>query len=174
MNNLLQMTPSARATFETLKAHQSARLAQRFDAWDANVFWLRLERWFEDVREPLLQLYGDRTDAKAQVDAIFDCVVDAYLERPESLRLLDLERQLTPDWYERPNMVGYVFYPEKFAGRLRDVQERLDYLQEMGVSYLHIMSLLKPRPGKKMMAVMPSWTTALSLPGWAPWTTWTH
>lgn len=126
------------------------------------------------MREPLLQLYGDRTDAKAQVDAIFDCVVDAYLERPESLRLLDLERQLTPDWYERPNMVGYVFYPEKFAGRLRDVQERLDYLQEMGVSYLHIMSLLKPRPGKKMMAVMPSWTTALSLPGWAPWTTWTH
>lgn len=100
------------------------------------------------MREPLLQLYGDRTDAKAQVDAIFDCVVDAYLERPESLRLLDLERQLTPDWYERPNMVGYVFYPEKFAGRLRDVQERLDYLQEMGVSYLHIMSLLKPRPGK--------------------------
>ncbi len=142
------MTPSARAAFETFKAHHAARLAHRFEAWDANVFWLRLERWYEDVREPLLKLYGGRVDVKEQVNAIFDCVVDAYLERPEALRLLDLERQLTPDWYERPNMIGYVFYPEKFAGNLRDVQDRLDYLQEMGVSYLHIMSLLKPRPGK--------------------------
>lgn len=148
MNNLLQMAPSARAAFEALKVRHAARVAQRFEAWDANVFWLRLERWYEDVREPLLTLYGGCADAKVQFDAIFDCVVDAYLERPEALRLLDLERQLTPDWYERPNMIGYVFYPDKFAGRLRDIQDRLDYLQEMDVSYLHIMSLLKPRPGK--------------------------
>lgn len=43
------------------------------------MFWLRLERWFEDACEPLMKLYGDRLDADAQVDAIFDCVVDGYL-----------------------------------------------------------------------------------------------
>ena len=123
-------------------------MAQRFEPRDVDVFWLRMERWFEDARRPLFALYGDRPDYIAQADAIFDCIVDACLDRPEPLRLLDLERQMTPDWFERPSMIGYVFYPRLFAGTLRDVQSRLDYLQEMGVTYLHIMSLLKPRPGK--------------------------
>jgi glycosidase len=30
-------------------------------------------------------------------------------------------------------MIGYVLYPERFAGTLRDVQERLDYLQELHI-----------------------------------------
>jgi hypothetical protein len=67
-------------------------------------------------------------------DAIFDCVVDAYLDRPRALRLLDQERQMTPDWFERPGMIGYVFYPRLFAGTLQDLRARLDYLQEMDIS----------------------------------------
>jgi amylosucrase len=45
-------------------------------------------------------------------------------------------------------MVGYVCYPRLFAGRLDDVRAKIDYLQELGVTYLHLMSLLKPRPGE--------------------------
>lgn len=148
MQNLLQMTPENRAAFERLRERHADRLTERFEPRDADVFWLRAERWFEDARGPLLALYGERRDAMAQADAIFDCVVDGYLARPEPLRLLDIERQMTPDWFERPNMIGYVLYPQRFAGSLRDVQGRLDYLGELHVSYLHIMSLLKPRPGK--------------------------
>ena len=148
MQNLLQMTPENRAAFERLRERHADRLTERFEPRDADVFWLRAERWFEDARGPLLALYGERRDAMAQADAIFDCVVDGYLARPEPLRLLDIERQMTPDWFERPNMIGYVLYPQRFAGSLRDVQGRLDYLGELHVSYLHIMSLLKTRPGK--------------------------
>ncbi len=147
MQNLLQMAPDARAAFAALKERHTPRLGDRFEPRDSDVFWLRFERWFEDAREPLRALYADRSDIIEHADAIFDCVVDAYLERPEPLRLLDLERQMTPDWFERPTMVGYVFYPQRFAGTLQGVRCRLDYLQEMGVTYLHIMSLLKPRPG---------------------------
>jgi amylosucrase len=148
MQNLLQMSADHRSAFERLRARHAQRLASRFEPRDADLFWLRLERWFEDARGPLLQLYGERSDAREQADAIFDCVVDGYLARPAPLRLLDLERQMTPDWFERPNMIGYVLYPQRFAGSLQDVRERLDYLQELHISYLHIMSLLHPRPGK--------------------------
>ncbi|RKT47343.1 alpha-amylase family glycosyl hydrolase [Thiocapsa rosea] len=148
MQNLLRMSPESRAAFVRLRGRHAEKLADRFEPRDADMFWLRIERWFEDARRPILALYGDRDDAVAQADAIFDCVVDGYLARPESLRLLDLERQLTPDWFERPDMIGYVLYPQRFAGALRDVQDRLDYLQELHISYLHIMSLLKPRPGE--------------------------
>jgi len=148
MQNLLQMAPESLAAFESLRERWSGRVAEFLEPRDADLFWLRVERWFEDARQPLIELYGGRPDARAQADAIFDCVVHGYLQRPEPLRLLDLERQMTPDWFERPSMIGYVFYPQRFAGSLRDVADRLDYLQELRITYLHIMSLLKPRPGK--------------------------
>jgi len=142
------MAEESRAAFQALKDREAPKLAHRFGPRDADLFWVRLERYFEDAYFPLIQLYGEHPDRRQHIVAIFDCVVDAYLARPEPLRLLDLERQITPDWFERPNMVGYVCYPQFFAGRLTDVRNKLDYLQELDITYLHLMSLLKPRPGK--------------------------
>ncbi|MEL6678488.1 MAG: alpha-amylase family protein [Pseudomonadota bacterium] len=45
-------------------------------------------------------------------------------------------------------MVGYVFYIDRFAGRLRDVLDHLDYLKDLGVTYVHFMPCLKPRKGE--------------------------
>ena len=44
-------------------------------------------------------------------------------------------------------MIGYVAYADRFAGTLRGVRDRLDYLAELGVTYLHLMPLLQPREG---------------------------
>jgi amylosucrase len=64
-----------------------------------------------------------------------------------TLKVLDLERQFTPRWFQRSHMVGYTAYADHFAGTLRDVRERIDYLQELGITYLHLMPLMDPRPG---------------------------
>jgi amylosucrase len=45
-------------------------------------------------------------------------------------------------------MIGYVCYADRFAGSLRGVREHLDYLAELGVTYLHLMPLLRPRDGE--------------------------
>ena len=47
----------------------------------------------------------------------------------------------------RPSRIGYAGYTERFAGDLRGVEKRIPYLRELGVSYLHLMPLLTPRPG---------------------------
>jgi len=39
-------------------------------------------------------------------------------------------------------------YADRFAGDLRGVADRADYLSELGVTYLHLLPLLKPRPGE--------------------------
>ena len=38
-------------------------------------------------------------------------------------------------------------YTERFAGDLQGVAERVGYLSELGVTYLHLLPLLQPRPG---------------------------
>ena len=146
MHNALQMSDEARSAFASFKQRNSRRLEGRCSPRDAEIFWLRFERYFEDVYQPLTRLYGDRSDVDEKVEALFAVMVEAYASRPESLRLLDLERQFTSDWFERPNMVGYVCYPDLFAGTLKGVRDRIGYLEELSVTYLHLMPLLHPRP----------------------------
>ena len=62
------------------------------------------------------------------------------------LRRLDHEREITPDWLHREQAVGYVCYADRFGGTLQGVRERLPYLRELGVTYLHLMPLLAARP----------------------------
>ena len=140
------MSDEARSAFTSFKQRNSRRLEGRCSPRDADIFWLRFERYFEDVYHPLITLYGKRTDFAAQVELLFDAMVEAYAERGEALRLLDLERQFTPDWFERPSMVGYVCYPDLFVGTLEGVRNKIGYLEELGVTYLHLMPLLHPRP----------------------------
>ena len=66
--------------------------------------------------------------------------------RDGELRGLDHEREITPDWLQREQAVGYVSYVDRFAGTLAGVRERLPYLRELGVTYLHLMPLLAARP----------------------------
>ncbi len=146
MHNVLQMSDSSRSVFLEFKERQSPKLAGRCTPTYADIFWLRFERYFEDVYYPLKELYGDRPDFSEQADALFEYMVEAYAVRPEPLRLLDLERQFTPDWFERSNMVGYVCYPDLFAGTLKGVREKVSYLDELGITFLHLMPLLNPRP----------------------------
>jgi len=44
-------------------------------------------------------------------------------------------------------MAGHVFYFDRFAGTLNGVHERLDYLADLGITYVNLMPCLKPRPG---------------------------
>ncbi len=76
-------------------------------------------------------------------------VIDhAVAARPACLQARDLMREAEPDWFQRPDMVGYVAYADRLAGTLRKVGDHLDYLAELGVTYLHLMPLLRSREGE--------------------------
>ena len=103
----------------------------------------RIERWRPDLLEALAELYPD-PDAVA--DRLLELAARAYRERPEDLHALDLARSLRPDWFQQPSMLGYACYADRFAGDLRGVARHTAYLKELGVTYLHLMPLLTPRP----------------------------
>ncbi|GAA1398712.1 alpha-amylase family protein [Luteococcus peritonei] len=112
----------------------------------ATSFRLRWQRWSPGLDESLRAVYAERTDDL--MDRLLELMLTAARQRPEALRELDEQRLLQPDWLQRPEMVGYVCYTDRFAGTLRGVTEHLDHLDELGVRYLHLMPLLKPRPGE--------------------------
>ena len=112
-----------------------------------DIFDLRLDRSASDLWPMLDALYGAHPDYPRVRDDLEAAMRKAWKARPAELKELDLRRDLEPDWFQRPNMVGYVFYIDRFAGDLKGVHDKLDYLESLGVTYVHLMPCLKPRPG---------------------------
>ena len=113
-------------------------------AADREVFLARLERYWPDLLDGLTDVYGAAGDAVAH--RAVDLAVAGFLARPAELRLLDLRRLVSPDWFQAPGALGYAAYADRFGGTLAGVAQRAPYLAELGVTYLHLLPLLQPRP----------------------------
>lgn len=113
---------------------------------EQEIFRVRLEAGMGDVLRPLTQLYGNRSDFESWLSRFFEIVAKEYAKRPFDLKLLDQKRLQQPDWFQQSNMLGYVAYTDRFAGTLNGVADKIPYLKELGINYLHLMPLLQPRP----------------------------
>ena len=113
---------------------------------EREILTTRIERWYPDVSDGLVTLYGEPIATRTAAVLLADAA-RTYAERDPELRHLDLARTLDPTWIQDPSRIGYAGYTERFAGDLRGVIDRIPYLRELGVSYLHLMPLLTPRPG---------------------------
>ena len=111
------------------------------------IFGMRLERSAPDLWPMLEVLYGQHADYDSFRGDLVACLRKGWAARPADLKRLDLRRDLEPDWFQRPDMAGYVFYIDRFAGTLKGVLDKLDYLEDLGITYVHFMPCLKPRPG---------------------------
>lgn len=114
---------------------------------DDLIFQLRLARSAPDLWPMLDALYGSHPAYDQFRQDLLSALAEAWKDRPADLKQLDLARDLEPDWFQRADMAGYVFYIDRFAGNLKGVLDKLDYLADLGVSYVHFMPCLKPRPG---------------------------
>jgi amylosucrase len=107
-------------------------------------FARRLASFGPDIRSGLEDLYCENVDeVYARIIALADSTHGA---RSKALKTRDLERP--SDWFQSESAVGYVAYTDRFAGDLKGVAHKIPYLKSLGVTYLHLMPLLKPRPGQ--------------------------
>ena len=103
----------------------------------------RFDRWSQDLWDGAQVVY----DAHTLLPQIIDVIVRIHKARSKELRHRDDQRILQPDWFQDSNAVGYVCYTDLFAGDLQGIRKKINYLKGLGVTYLHLMPLLNPRPG---------------------------
>jgi amylosucrase len=132
----------------TLDQAAEDKVRLRLGSREGDAFLARLEHLWLDLTEPLQQVYGEAVDLTGFVTDLVLDALDAAAERPAALRRLDYRREIDPAWFQRSRMIGYVCYADRFAGSLQGVRQHLDYLVELGVTYLHLMPLLRPRDGE--------------------------
>ena len=113
-------------------------------AWGRE-FRARFEQKEEELKQLYLELYhGD----EGAYEYFAEMLHRSWLDRSAPLRRLDRQRLADPSWYKGHDLVGMLMYVQSFAGNLKGVRKKLDYVQDCGVNYLHLMPLLQSPEGR--------------------------
>jgi len=114
----------------------------------SNVFSERLAAHGPVLRQLLAGLYGGQAGFDVWLEQLMVSLGALCAARPAALQALDRQRETQPDWFLSQRMLGYCAYVQHFGGSLNGVAARIPYLQEMGMSYLHLLPFLRARAGE--------------------------
>ncbi|MBV2091927.1 MAG: alpha-amylase [Candidatus Thiodiazotropha sp. (ex Ctena orbiculata)] len=109
---------------------------------DLRHFYTRLGANFYGIHLLFHHLYGKRDDFKQQMIHLVEVMATRYVQRHVTLKQLDSEREKHHNWFLSQEWVGMALYADGFADNLQGVEERLPYLQELGVNMLHVMPVM--------------------------------
>ncbi|MFA7387736.1 MAG: alpha-amylase family glycosyl hydrolase, partial [Thiohalobacteraceae bacterium] len=137
----------ATASLKRLLPRLEARFAAQVDtdAWQG--YLQRLHNHFPKLFAALHQLYGQQYDFFFHLEGILASATEMWLARPTELKALDALREIDPQWYQSQRMLGAMCYADLFAGDLQGLRQRIPYLLELGVNYLHLMPVFKVPEG---------------------------
>ena len=122
---------------ETEKAESTKELEQEFER--------RMARHYDELKWLYCELYENRMD---MFEDLCKNLKNIYMDRKPDLKKQDRVREQNPEWYKKNDILGMMMYVNAFAGNLKGVKEKLDYVQECNVNYLHLMPLLESPEGK--------------------------
>ena len=111
---------------------------------DAGIFQERLKKHHDELRWLYMELYGN--------DSMFAELCyhmrQFWLERDRKLKRRDQDREKDKNWYRQNDMLGMMLYIDNFAGNIKGVEARLDYIEKCNVNYIHLMPFLDTIEGR--------------------------
>ena len=110
----------------------------KLTAKEEKIFKERMEQRDAELRWLYMELYNNSSMYGELVQRIHEF----YVDRRKGLKKLDESREKTPDWYKGGDQLGMMLYIDNFAGNLRGVMDKLDYLEDANVNYIHLMPFL--------------------------------
>jgi amylosucrase len=130
------------------KAHQFLKgviLQLRKEAGVKNIdeFEARLYAIFPGIYSRFLKLYANQTNVEEHLQRLLLILLKSYLQRSTSLKKLDEERETNTGWFRSEKLTGMQLYVDRFNKDLKHFPEKLDYLEELGINYIHMMPVLK-------------------------------
>ena len=108
------------------------------------IFQERMSRHHDELRWLYMELY--------QNDSMFaelcENMHQFYLSRSQELKMRDTSRETDKGWYKQNDMLGMMLYIDNFAGDMKGVESKLDYMEQCNVNYVHLMPFLETTEGR--------------------------
>ena len=129
---------------ETNKEEEEEAEAAFRNAERRAVYEKRFARHIDELKWLYMELYGN----SSMFAELCDNLYRFYEERNDDLKKIDQNREARPDWYKQNDMLGMMFYIDNFAGNMKGVESKLEYLEKSNVNYIHLMPFLDTVEGR--------------------------
>ena len=108
------------------------------------IYLKRLEKHHDELRWLYMELYEN----DSMFAELMDNLMRFFTERNADLKNQDALREAQKDWYKQNDMLGMMFYIDNFAGNMKGVESKLDYIEQCNVNYIHLMPFLDTPEGR--------------------------
>jgi amylosucrase len=94
------------------------------------------------------EIYGRTEKGTAHFDQLIHLITRAYLHRPDQLLARDAQKEAKGNWFLSNELAAMSLYVDRFGGNLKGLAGKLDYFQELGVNFLHLMPVFESPEGE--------------------------
>lgn len=96
------------------------------------------------------KVYRFHPENKKGFDQLLEIITNAFTKRSDELKQRDIEKLKTePEhWFLSNEITGMSLYVDRFSNNLKGLGEKLDYIEKLGVNFLHLMPLFESPPGE--------------------------
>ncbi len=94
------------------------------------------------------EIYRFHLKSEELFEELLVTLIQSYKSREKDLRKRDEEKEKKVHWFLSNELIGMSLYVDRFAGNLPKMGEKLDYLDELGVNFLHLMPLFQSPEGE--------------------------
>ena len=94
------------------------------------------------------EVYGNHPNRNQYFDALLESLIKHYQERSTTLLKKDADKEKKGNWFLSNQITGMSLYVDRFAGSLKGLAEKLNYFEELGVNFLHLMPVFESPAGE--------------------------
>jgi amylosucrase len=95
------------------------------------------------ILELYLQLYEHHPASETFFDELIKTIITASKKRPAVLKQRDLEKQEQEYWFLSNKINGMSLYVDRFCGNIQTLKTKLDYFENLGINFLHLMPVFE-------------------------------
>lgn len=130
-----------------LRGFLYAKFPGELDTPEWAAFEQRMDEYFPILFGHLIELYGHHFDFYYHLERLLELMAKMWMQRSPELKSVDVMREADPKWFQSGRLIGATAYVDLFSTDLKGLREKIPYLQEMGITYLHLMPVYKSPDG---------------------------
>ena len=108
-----------------------------------NLFYTRFLANASEIQALYNEIYGTHPGKDIAFEKLVDTIIYNYKRRPGVLIERDNAKLDKGNWFLTNKLAGMSLYVDRFCGSLSNLENKLDYFEELGVNLLHLMPIFE-------------------------------
>lgn len=113
-----------------------------------NLFFARFMANAPAIQALYGEIYGNHPNRDNWFQLLIQTITSAYSARSSELKETDAQKEAQGQWHLDSGITGMSLYVDRFCGKLKDLENKLDYFKNLGVNFLHLMPIFESPEGE--------------------------